>query len=359
MNPFLIPDEEDYYDFDELDFETSPTIIHRGDLTDRVQRMRQVISDEDLDRALLGLVNIAEEDQSHGGDDILWVDLYICIYRLVPYIFYGARLVDTWDELYDEYLPVMHDAFRFGNSDAVLYAEIVSYILGRAAYVEPDDRPGNWEEEHFVSNLQTYKPEPHLPHPAQPTVASIWESIVMKYDEVEHYKDDLDQIAEDGSHFEDPTDMGVGFTLNSLVTDWYHEGTDRFREIREFLGVTENNLLSMNISPFVKLLGEEVWNLPEFPPESLMISAFQSKPGMILKGQEFLMIAPFYDDLEENNMTIADWWDFGRAFPMGEWEGFTELDEFDLSGTYMVCAVLWDTIQNSTYDVMLDDKIGV
>ena len=43
----------------------------------------------------------------------------------------------------------------------------------------------------------------------------------------------------------------------------------------------------------------------------------------------------------------------------GEWEGFTELDEFDLSGTYMVCAVLWDTIQNSTYDVMLDDKIGV
>ena len=77
MNPFLIPDEEDYYDFDELDFETSPTIIHRGDLTDRVQRMRQVISDEDLDRALLGLVNIAEEDQSHGGDDILWVDLYI------------------------------------------------------------------------------------------------------------------------------------------------------------------------------------------------------------------------------------------------------------------------------------------
>ena len=181
----------------------------------------------------------------------------------------------------------------------------------------------------------------------------------MKYDDATHYKDDLDEIVEDGSHFQDPTDMGVGFTLNSLVTDWYHEGTDRFREIREFLGVTENNLLSMNISPFVKLLGEEVWNLPEFPPESLMISAFQSKPGMLLEGQEFLMIAPFYDDLEENNMTIAEWWDFGRAFPMGEWEGFTELDEFDLSGTYMVCAVLWDTIQNSTYDVMLDDKIGV
>ena len=90
--------------------------------------MKQVIPDEDLDRALLGLVDLAEQDQSEGGDDILWVDLYICIYRLVPYIFYGARLVDTWDELYDEYLPIMNDAFRFGNSDAVLYAEIVSYI---------------------------------------------------------------------------------------------------------------------------------------------------------------------------------------------------------------------------------------
>ena len=53
---------EDYYSYDELDFEPSPTIISRGDISNRIERMRSVIQDEDLDRSLLSF-NLPSRDE--------------------------------------------------------------------------------------------------------------------------------------------------------------------------------------------------------------------------------------------------------------------------------------------------------
>ena len=346
---------EDYYSYDELDFEPSPTIISRGDISNRIERMRNVIQDEDLDRSLLNAVDDAEEDLSKGGSQILWIDLFIGLYRLTPYLLYGALLVDSWDELYNEYLPIMSEAMRVGSVDARTYAEVLSFILGKNALVPESDRPGIWAGD-FINIMDGIETDNLLSYSAQPTLRQI---CIFKYNTSDKDLADLQEFGQDGTHFQDPTDLGVGYTLNSIITGWYHEGTDRFRQLRQHMGVTESAVLGMGMSELNDLLGSEIWNLPYFPSEDLLKSAFQSNPGMILEGREFLLEASFYEVLDDHNLSISEWWDQGRAFPIGEWEGNTELTSFNLASDTIVCAVLWDVIQNGTYASMLDDKGGM
>ena len=329
------------------------------DIEDRPARMRQIIVDEHLDRNLLLLVDTAVYDFSQGREDtMLIVDLYILLYRLVPFFYYNALLVDDWEFMYFEYSEICYAAIHWSNSaDARTYGQIMAYIISDLAGETP---LGDWQtDDEFVENIDRIgwyamtKADDVMP-----SLEAIWYQMLYYYGGIEKgyvseepYESDPEQY-----HFEDdpPTqETGYGRGLNELIQEWYASDHSTFNIIYLKLGLTYGvELADMPLDVFVTELADLASTLDGFPDDALLLQAFQHN-GDYWVDQIHMMITQSYP--AEN---MAQDWANDVSFPLWSFNELTgDIQMYDFPRLSIINSVLWSTIQNyTTTDQMYKDE---